>query len=102
MNKGKVKISITGKNVNFFIKRMIINKINYSKYKVKDKNKVELVINYVDYLKIKDTTIYEIKIMKYYGFIKYLNFIKENSYFVISFLISFVLEICGAVKPHIS
>ena len=86
-----VKISITGKNPSFFIKTYIFNKINYKKYKVINHNKVELIISYNDYIKIKNIkSIYDITIIKMYGLYKYVYLMKEYYMLFITFIISFL------------
>lgn len=83
----KVKIKISGKNPSLFIKLYIFNKIKYKNYKVINHNEVSLIINYDDYLKLKEIkNIYDIKVIKYYGLIKYETFFKENKIFTISLL----------------
>lgn len=87
-----VRIRITGKNAKLFIKRYIINKnINYSKYKEINYKQVELNILYRNYLElINQTTIYDIKIVKLYGFLFFITYIKNNLSFIISFILSLV------------
>lgn len=88
-----VRIRITGRNTKMFIKRFLINqKINYHGYKELNFKQVELNISYQDYLKIsKKSSIYEVNIVKLYGPIFLLNYIKSNLSFIISFIISLVL-----------
>lgn len=82
-----IKISVTGKNVNNFVKKLIKNKINIIKLIPKSYKEVYLVIDYNDLEKIKAyKTIYDIKIVKYYGKLRVLKFIKKNI-FIISFLV---------------
>ena len=87
-----VKISITGKNPKLLLKRFFINKINYFAYKEINHKKIELKLFYNDYLKlISKKSIYEIKIIKRYGLNKYVNFYKENTSFIICFIISLIM-----------
>ena len=89
MNKGYVKISIIGKNPRLFLKRFLINKIKYDKYKQVSHKQIILRISYDDYLVLKEkTSLYEINVLKYYGVIKYVTFIKNNFSFVVCFAIS--------------
>ncbi|MGM9882252.1 MAG: sporulation protein YqfD [Bacilli bacterium] len=82
-----IMISVTGKNVNNFVKRLIKNKINIIKLIPKSYKEVYLVIDYNDLEKIEAyKTIYDIKIVKYYGKLRFLKFIKKNI-FIISFLV---------------
>ncbi len=87
-----VKISITGRNPKLFIRRYFFNKMVYSDYKEINHKKVELKISYDDYLKIiNKNTIYNISVVKYYGFIKYVILFKNNYTFFISFLIGIII-----------
>lgn len=82
-----IKISVTGRNVNNFVKRLIKNKINIIKLIPKSYKEVYLIIDYNDLEKIEAyKTIYDIKIIKYYGKLKLLKLLKKNI-FIISFLI---------------
>lgn len=91
MNKNLVKICITGKNPKLFVKRFLINKYMYYELKQENYNKITFKIAYTDYLKLNEiSTVYDHAIIKYYGYLKYINFIKQNLSFVISFLISIV------------
>ncbi len=84
-----VKISITGKNPSFFVKRYIVRKINYTGYKEISHNKINMIISYDDYLVLKEIkSTYEINVIKMYGLNKYLYIIKSNYTFIISFFIS--------------
>ncbi len=85
-----VKISITGKNPKLFIKRYVFNKITYSNYVEKDRKTIIIKILYDDYLKLSNNALYEIKILNFYGPIKYINFIKNNYTLVISFFIGII------------
>ncbi len=87
-----VKIRITGRNVKLFLKRFFINKINYDKYKEIDYKNVELRISYEDYLKIREiSSIYEVRLVRFYGPVKYAYFLKKNLSFIICFIIMMVL-----------
>lgn len=91
MNKNLVKICITGKNPKLFVKRFLINKYMYYELKQENYNKITFKIAYTDYLKLNEiSTVYDLAIIKYYGYLKYINFIKQNLSFVISFLISII------------
>ncbi len=89
MNKGYVKISITGKNPIFFVKHFVINKIKFDKYKQINHGKIVFTTSYEEYLLLKEkSSINEITIIKYYGPIKYISFIKNNSSFILCFIFS--------------
>lgn len=88
MDNSYVKISITGKNPNLFIKRFLVNKLIYKDLKHVNYKTITLKILYKDYLILKEkNTIYKIDIIRYYGILKYIIFLKENLSFVISFII---------------
>lgn len=91
MNKGYVTISITGKNPSLFFKRFILNNIKYEKFKQLNRNTIIVKISYDDYLSLESkNTVYDIKIIRSYGFIKYVNFFKSNFSFIISFVLSII------------
>lgn len=82
-----IRIRVSGKNINNFIKRLIRNKINIIKVIPISYKEIDLIINYNDLEEIlKYKTIYDIKIKTYYGKLKVLKFIKKNIY-ILSFLI---------------
>lgn len=88
-----VRIRITGRNTKLFIKRFLIReKIDYYGYKEINFKQVELNILYQDYLKIaKKSSIYEIDIVKLYGPVFLIDYVKRNISFLISFLISVII-----------
>ena len=82
-----IKIRVSGKNVNNFIKRLIRNKINIISVIPISYKEIDLIIDYNDLEEVlKYKTIYDIKIKGYYGKLKILKFIKKNI-FIFSFLI---------------
>ena len=82
-----IRIRVSGKNINNFIKRLIRNNININKVIPISYKEIDLIINYNDLEDIlKYKTIYDIKIKAYYGKLKVLKFIKKNIY-ILSFLI---------------
>ena len=88
-----VKISVRGRNVNLFIKRLIKNKINIIKVIPKSYKEVLLIVNYNDIERInKIKTIYSIDIISYYGTLRIFKYIKKNI-FIISFLIIGIIMI---------
>lgn len=67
--KSRIKVSITGNNVNRFILRINKNKIDIFSMNLLNSNKVFIIINYDDFEKLlKINTVYEIKIEQYLGF----------------------------------
>lgn len=86
-----VKIKVTGKNIKLFLKRYIINKISYKEYKNISYKEVSLKISYEDYLNLlSKKNIYKIEVIKFYGLIKYVYFIKHNLSFLVSLSISII------------
>lgn len=82
-----IKIKVSGRNVNIFIKRLIKNKINIIRVIPSSYKEVFLIIDYNDIEKInKFKSIYNIEIIRYYGSLRFIRFIKKNIY-IISFLI---------------
>ena len=87
----KVKIIISGKNPDYFVKRYIFNKIIFYNYKLINHNSVSMVILYDDYLKlIKIKSIYKINIDKLYGMKKYEYIFRKYYVFIISLIISII------------
>ena len=82
-----IKIKITGRNINNFLKRIIRNNINIIKVIPISYKEMDLIIDYKDLDKIeKLKTIYNIKIIRYYGKLRTLKRIKKNI-FILSFLL---------------
>lgn len=88
-----VKIRVSGRNINLFIKRLIKNNINVIKVIPVSYKEVLLIVDYNDIEKIdRIKTIYKVEIVKYYGKLRLLRFIKKNI-FIISFLIIGIIMI---------
>ena len=82
-----VKIRVSGRNINLFIKRLIKNNINVIRVIPVSYKEVLLIVDYNDIEKIdRIKTIYRVEIVKYYCKLRLLKFIKKNI-FIISFLI---------------
>ena len=82
-----IKIKIIGRNINNFLKRIIRNNINIIKVIPISYKEMDLIIDYKDLDKIeKLKTIYNIKIIRYYGKLRILKRIKKNI-FILSFLL---------------
>ena len=88
-----VKIRVSGRNINLFIKRLIKNNINVIRVIPVSYKEVLLIVDYNDIEKIdRIKTIYKIEIVRYYGKLRLLRFIKKNI-FIISFLIIGIIMI---------
>ncbi len=82
-----IKIRVSGKNINNFIKRLIKNNINIIKLIPINYKEVDIIINYNDIDKIKHLkSVYDVKITNTYGYLRILKIIKKNL-IIISFLI---------------
>lgn len=92
-----IKIRVSGKNTNNFIKRLIRNKINIIKIIPISYKEIDLIIDYNDLEEVlKYRTIYDIKIKRYYGKLKLLKLIKKNIFIlffsVVGILIIYILS----------
>lgn len=84
MNKYRIKI--VGKNPRFFLKKLILNKINLYDIREKDNN-IYLTVNESDYKKIlKLKTSYKVKIVNNFGLLKIKYLIEKYKYILVSLL----------------
>lgn len=87
-----IKIKVTGRNINNFLKRLINNNINIEKVIPISHKEIDLIINYQDLDKVlKLKTIYNIKIVRYYGKLRIIKRIKKDIFVLSSLLISLLL-----------
>lgn len=87
-----IKIKVTGRNINNFLKRLINNNINIEKVMPISHKEIDLIINYQDLDKVlKLKTIYNIKIVRYYGKLRIIKRIKKDIFILSSLLISLLL-----------
>lgn len=87
-----IKIKATGRNINNFLKRLINNNINIEKVIPISHKEIDLIINYQDLDKVlKLKTIYNIKIIRYYGKLRIIKRIKKDIFILSSLLISLLL-----------
>ena len=87
-----IKIKVTGRNINNFLKRLITNNINIEKVIPISHKEIDLIINYQDLDKVlKLKTIYNIKIVRYYGKLRIIKRIKKDIFILSSLLISLLL-----------
>lgn len=92
MNNSYVLVKVVGKNTNLFIKRLLINKYTYKDLKQVSYNEIRFKLLYKDYLSlINKKHTYKIEVIKYYGILKYIVFLKNNISFSIMFFISLVM-----------
>ena len=87
-----IKIRVSGRNINNFIKRIIKNNIKIVKLTPRSHKEIDLIINYQDLDKVlKLKTIYNIKIVRYYGKLRIIKRIKKDIFILSSLLISLLL-----------
>lgn len=87
-----IKIKVTGRNINNFLKRLINNNINIEKVIPISNKEIDLIINYQDLDKVlKLKTIYNIKIVRYYGKLRIIKRIKKDIFILSSLIISLLL-----------
>ena len=87
-----IKIKVTGRNINNFLKRLINNNINIEKVIPISHKEIDLIINYQDLDKVlKLKTFYNIKIIRYYGKLRIIKRIKKDIFILSSLLISLLL-----------
>lgn len=87
-----IKIKVTGRNINNFLRRLINNNINIEKVIPISYKEIDLIIDYQDLeqvLKLK--TIYNIKIVRYYGKLRVIKRIKKDIFILLSLLIGLLL-----------
>lgn len=89
--KNEVKIRITGKNPRLYVKRTLLNKLSFHDFYEENHKSIIATISYDDYINlISKKTSYEIEVLKYYGPLSIFNYIKNNSFFVTCFVLSFI------------
>lgn len=87
-----IKIRVSGRNINNFIRRIINNNINIVRLIPKGYKEVDLIIDYNDLEKIeKYKTIYDVKIVRYYGKLHVIKFLKKNRFILLFLLIGSIL-----------
>ena len=92
--KSKVRLLVTGKNINRFIIRLNNNKIDILQSKKIDEETIEIVIYNDDYDSVnKLKTIYNIDKVSEYGLIKIKKQINKNKYILISMILGYMLLI---------
>lgn len=92
-----LKIEVTGRNIDNYIKKLVKAKINIIKLVKVDYKTIYIYVNYEDYLKIKRMkTIYSIKVISKLGGLRLKYFIKRNiimfSFIILSIILLFILS----------
>ena len=92
----KYRISISGKNCDYFLNLLIQKNITIYSLK-KDINNLIIDVSLEDYKKIKKIkTSYKIKVLDIYGYSHLINIIKNNWFFILSFFICLLLLIISS------
>ena len=87
-----IKIRVSGRHINNFIKRIIKNNIKIVKLTPRSHKEIDLIIDYNDLEKIeKYKTIYDIKIVRYYGKLHIIKFLKKNRFILLFLLFSMII-----------
>ena len=87
-----VKVEVTGRNIDNYIKKIIKSKINIIKLTKKNYKKAYIYVRYEDFLKLKQMkTIYEIKITDKLGGLKIKEFIKRNIVMFVSLILALLI-----------
>ena len=88
-----IKIKVSGRNVDRYIKRMVKNNINFIKVNKININEVNIAIRYEDYLELLkyNSVMYEIKIVEKLGVLKLRDKLKTNSILIIFLMLGLVL-----------
>ena len=90
--KNKIKLSITGKNINRFIMKLHNNNIEILKCKHINKEKINIIIYQKDYEKLENIkTIYNVKKLNTYGIIKIKKKLNINKYLIISIILGLII-----------
>lgn len=89
--KSKIKLKITGKNINRFILRLNNNNIDILNCNSINKNETNITIYYSDYKKLNDIkTIYNIETLDTFGIIKIKKKLSINKYLILFIILGFI------------
>ena len=92
-----IKVLIEGKNINNYIKRLIKQNIYILDLKYISYNKAEIILNYNDYLRLKDTrSIYKLKVIEKYGKLKIKDIIKKNIILLLTLILGLIIIIISS------
>lgn len=93
--QNKIKIKVTGKNIERFIIRLYKNNIEILSLKYIDRKTIIIMIYLEDYEKlIKLKSIYKINKIGYGGIIKVKKYLHKNRYIILSLLIGYFIILC--------
>ena len=86
-----VKVKIEGKNVSNYLKYLVKNKVNIFDLKIIKHNELDIMIAYKDYDLVKKySKTYKVTIIKVYGKLRLLAFIKNNVIILVSLIFSII------------
>lgn len=89
--ESKLKLNISGNNIERFIKRLKNNNIEILNIKYISNNEINIIIYKKDYNKVlKIKTIYEIKMIEYYGIERLKKDLLNNKYIITFILLSLI------------
>lgn len=89
----RMKLSITGKNPDYFLKELIKRNINIYKTE-KSPKELKVIIDYQDFEKINNIkTTYKLKIIERYGISKYKFLIKKYSVFFLFLILGILINV---------
>ena len=87
-----VMVEVVGRNVDYYINKIIRNKINVFKMKKINYKTLYLFVSYNDYLKlIKYKSIYEVKLVKKLGRYRLRLFFLRNKYIILFIILGIIL-----------
>lgn len=92
MNNNNIKVNVTGKNINNYLKWLMSQKINIINLLVKNHNELDIIIDYKDYKLIsKYSKTYQVKIIERYGRLKLLDLVKNNMVIIFCLIFAIIL-----------
>ena len=92
MNNSYIKIKVKGKNVNNYLKWLIKEKINIININIVNHNELLLLTEYQYYQKLKSySKTYSVSVIKKYGKLRFIEFIKTNIIILASILLAIIL-----------
>lgn len=92
MNNSYIKVKIKGKNINNYLKWLIKTNLNIININIVSHNEMLLITEYKSYKLLKKySKTYDVSIIKKYGKLRFIEFIKTNYIILFSIIISIVL-----------
>lgn len=92
MNNSYIKVKIKGKNINNYLKWLIKTNLNIININIVSHNEMILITEYKSYKLLKKySKTYDVSIIKKYGKLRFIEFIKTNYIILFSIIISIAL-----------